>query len=131
MKNARCPLCGEGNLHEEASEFRSHFVDDAGIQRDVVVPNVLKLRCDSCDAGYIIDSESESRISAAQREALGLLSAKDLLQFRGRLGMSQETLAELLGLGRKTWCRWESTDHFQSEAFDRYIRLLLDNTVDG
>lgn len=125
MKETRCSLCGKGKLREDVSEFRSYFVDDAGVRRDVVVPNVLKLRCDTCGE-YLIDPDSESRISAAQREALGLLGAVDLQQFRRKLNLSQEAMAELLGLGKKTWCRWESTDHFQSKAFDRYLRLLIE-----
>ena len=34
-------------------------------------------------------------------------------------------MADLLGAGSKSYCRWESPDHFQSEAFDRFIRLLM------
>ena len=95
MNETRCPLCGKGKLREDTSEFRSHFIDDAGARRDVIVPNVLKLRCDTCGE-YIIDPDSESRISVAQREALGLLGAADLQQLRRRLNMSQED-------GRAPW----------------------------
>ena len=125
MNETRCPLCGKGKLREDTSEFRSHFIDNAGARRDVIVPNVLKLRCDTCGE-YIIDPDSESRISVAQREALGLLGAAKLQQLRRRLNMSQEAMAELLGWGKKTWCRWESANHFQSEAFDRYLRRLIE-----
>jgi hypothetical protein len=34
-------------------------------------------------------------------------------------------MARLLGIGDKTYCRWESGSYIQSEAFDRYLRLLL------
>jgi putative zinc finger/helix-turn-helix YgiT family protein len=124
MNNDRCPVCGKGQLHEEVGEFRTDFIADNGERRDVIVPHVKKLVCDQCKE-YILDPESESRISAAQRRALGLLGAEDLARFRNRLIKSQEGMAELLGLGKKTWCRWESNDYFQSEAFDRYLRLLM------
>jgi len=125
MNDTRCPICGNGTLKQEISEFRSDFVDDQGRKHDVIVPDVIKFRCDSCGE-YILDPESESRISAAQRAEMGLLSASDLQNFRNRLGKSQESMSDLLGLGKKTWCRWESNDHFQSEAFDRYLRLLIE-----
>jgi putative zinc finger/helix-turn-helix YgiT family protein len=125
MKDTRCLICGNGKLREEISEFRSHFVDDQGRRRDVIVPNVKKFRCDACDE-YILDPASESRISVMQRAAMGLLGASDLHNFRNRLHKTQEEMASLLGLGKKTWCRWESNDHFQSEAFDRFLRLLVE-----
>ena len=125
MKDSRCPICGNGRLREEVSEFRSDFVSDQGQRRDVVVPNVTKYLCDACGE-YILDPTSESRISEAQRAAMGLLSAKDLQTFRSKLHKTQEEMADLLGLGKKTWCRWESNDHFQSEGFDRYLRLLAE-----
>lgn len=123
MRDNKCQVCGKGKLHEELSEFRTEFTSDDGERRDVFVPQITKLVCDQCGE-YILDIESESRISAAQRRALGLLSAEDLVGLRSSLGKSQEGMAELLGLGKKTWCRWESNDYFQSEAFDRYLRLL-------
>ena len=54
MKDTLCPLCGKSKLREEVSEFRSHFVDDQGVRHDVVVPDALKFRCDSCGE-YILD----------------------------------------------------------------------------
>ena len=119
-----CPICGKGHLHVEVGEFRSDFVADDGKRRDVIVPRINKLVCDQCGE-YILDPQSEERISAAQRKALGLLGADELTNLRKSLGKSQESIAELLGLGKKTWCRWESNDYFQSEAFDRYLRLLI------
>jgi putative zinc finger/helix-turn-helix YgiT family protein len=125
MNDTRCPICSKGLLKKEISEFRSDFEDDQGRRHDVVVPDVVKFRCDSCGE-YILDSAAESRISAVQRAEMGLLSATDLQRFRNKLGKSQEAIASLLGLGKKTWCRWESNDHFQSEAFDRFLRLLIE-----
>lgn len=124
IKVDTCPLCGKGHLHEQVGEFRSDFVTDDGKRRDVIVPQITKLVCDQCGE-YILDPQSEERIAAAQRKALGLLGADDLANFRKSLGKSQEGISELLGLGKKTWCRWESNDYFQSEAFDRYLRLLV------
>lgn len=120
----RCLLCGQGHLRAVIEDFRTDFEAEDGSRRQVLVPHVKKNVCDHC-GDYILDPESESRISAAQRHALGLLGAQELQAFRLRLNMSQEAIASLLGLGKKTWCRWESNDYFQSEAFDRYLRLLI------
>jgi len=124
MNNRRCPICGKGTLKTEVSEFRSTFTDADGKKKDVVVQDVTKHCCDVCGE-YILDPLSESRISEAQRRAMGLLGAEELIAFRNGLGKSQEGMSDLLGLGKKTWCRWESNDYFQSEASDRFLRLLM------
>jgi hypothetical protein len=35
-------------------------------------------------------------------------------------------MSRLLGVGEKTYCRWESGSFIQSVAFDNYLRLLRD-----
>jgi putative zinc finger/helix-turn-helix YgiT family protein len=125
MNENACPVCATGKLTREVSDFKSRFVDDNGQEHDVLVPGVTKYVCDRCGE-YILDSHSESRISEAQRRAMGLLTASELQNFRTGALKTQEEIAALLGLGKKTWCRWESDDYFQSEAFDRYLRLLIE-----
>ena len=56
---------------------------------------------------------------------MGRLTAGELERFRKGLELSQEEMADLIGAGRKTYCRWESADHFQSGLSDRFIRLLM------
>lgn len=124
MINARCPICGKGHLHEEIGDFNAEFQHDSGERRVVTVHGVKKFRCDACGE-TILDQESENRISDAQRAAMGRLTGGELERFRKNLELSQEEMADLLGAGQKTYCRWESADHFQSEAFDRFIRLLM------
>lgn len=124
MSNTHCPVCGKHELREEITDFRAEFKDDSGGLREVVVKGVRKNICEACGE-YFFDEPSEEKISVAQRAAMGLLSADKLQAFRKSLGKSQEQMSELLGLGKRTWCRWESNDHFQSESFDRYLRLLM------
>ena len=124
MTKAKCPLCGGGNLQEETGDFTAQFEDEKGQAREVVVHEVTRSVCESCGE-YVLDEVAEDRISAAQREAMGLLGASRLESFRKSLGKTQEEMSDLLGLGKRTWCRWESNDHFQSVSFDRYLRLLM------
>ena len=42
-----------------------------------------------------------------------------------RLGLKQAEISRLLGIGEKTYCRWETGAYVQSLAFDRYLRLLI------
>jgi putative zinc finger/helix-turn-helix YgiT family protein len=126
IERTKCPICHKGTLRLEVSDFNASFEDSAGATQEVVVRDIPKKVCDVCGE-YILDEESEEKISSAQREAMGLLSADELIRFRRSLLKTQEEMAELLCLGKKTWCRWESNDHFQSESLDRYLRLLIEN----
>jgi putative zinc finger/helix-turn-helix YgiT family protein len=124
MTKGKCPLCGAAKLHQETGDFTAQFENDEGQTRDVIVHDVTRSVCDSCGE-YVLDEVAEDRISAAQRAAMGLLSASCLESFRKSLEKTQEEMSELLRLGKRTWCRWESNDHFQSASFDRYLRLLM------
>jgi putative zinc finger/helix-turn-helix YgiT family protein len=118
-----CPVCGKGVLHSIAGEFKTDFEDHRGARRELVVPDLRYEKCDACGE-EIFDQDASNRISDGQRAALGLLSVDDIRGIRHVLGRTQREMSELLGIGDKTYCRWESGTHFQSEAFDRYLRLL-------
>jgi len=118
-----CPVCGKGVLHLIAGEFKTHFEDHRGARREFVVPDLRYEKCDACGE-EIFDQDASERISDGQRAAMGLLSVDEIRGIRQLLGRTQREMSELLGIGEKTYCRWESGTHFQSEAFDRYLRLL-------
>lgn len=120
----KCPICGKGILNAITGDFRTHFEDDAGAQRELVVPAITYEKCDACGE-EILAQDASSKISEAQRAAMGLLSAHEIRGIRQSLGRTQHQMSDLLGIGEKTYCRWESGTHFQSEAFDRYLRLLI------
>lgn len=122
VKN-RCPVCGEGTLRTIAGEFRTHFEDALGTRTDLIVPEVTYEKCDRCGE-ELLDHAASTKISNAQRSAMGILSAEEILEIRRSLNRTQSQMSELLGIGEKTYCRWESGAYFQSEAFDRYLRLL-------
>jgi len=80
-------------------------------------------KCENCGE-EILDQNASTKISNAQRAAMGLLSADEIRRIRQLLNRTQSQMSNLLGIGEKTYCRWESGSYFQSEAFDRYLRLL-------
>lgn len=124
MTKENCPICGKGHLVPKTTEFTATVNDCMGRARDVRVPSVLAFECDHCGEQFL-DPSSENAIAAAQREAMGLLSAEEIKALRGRLHKTQAEISALLGIGQKTYTRWESGSHFQSESSDRYLRLLI------
>jgi putative zinc finger/helix-turn-helix YgiT family protein len=126
LSSKKCPICGKGMLHSVTGEFRTQFEDDNGNHKELVVPQVSYNKCDTCGE-EILDDVASAKISQAQRVAMGLLSSDEIRNIRQGLGKTQREMSNLLGIGEKTYCRWESGGYFQSEAFDRYLRLLRKN----
>jgi putative zinc finger/helix-turn-helix YgiT family protein len=125
MAEKLCPMCGKGRLLDQNGAFETNYLDRKGAKQTLVVPNVQRLRCESCNE-EIIDDAATRQIEAARRTAMGLLSASEIRDLRLRLGKSQAQMSKLLGIGEKTYCRWESGSFIQSVAFDNYLRVIRD-----
>jgi putative zinc finger/helix-turn-helix YgiT family protein len=123
VKSKSCPICGKTELIHREGEFATQFEASNGVAKELLVPGISWLHCAACGED-LLDDEASTAISAAQRRAMGLLTAEEIRSLRNRLDKTQSEMSTLLGIGEKTYCRWESGTHFQSEAFDRYLRLL-------
>jgi putative zinc finger/helix-turn-helix YgiT family protein len=127
-KNNVCLACGVDDLKQVTGEFKTQIEGPDGHPMTLAVPDLTWLHCNSCGEDLLDDKASEA-ITKAHRAALKLLTAEEIRSLRQRLGKTQAQMGELLGIGEKTYCRWESGTHFQSEAFDRYLRLLEEPEV--
>jgi putative zinc finger/helix-turn-helix YgiT family protein len=126
MANLICAECKKGVLVKKTGDYETAYIDHDGKSRALTVPNVTWLECKDCSE-VILDDQSMSTIEAGQRKARGLLTPQEIRALRERLDKTQKGMSELLGIGEKTYCRWESGSYIQSEAFDRYMRLLISN----
>jgi len=122
-KGEICPLCGEGELAEVKGDFTTEVDGPGGHPIRLIVPGLSWRHCDSCNED-LMNEEASAAITTSHRAALKLLTADEIRSIRQKLGKTQGQMSELLGIGEKTYCRWESGTHFQSEAFDRYLRAL-------
>lgn len=119
-----CPECKQGRLVKRYGEYETTYVDRNGQTQALVVPEITWLECNNCGE-VVLENKAMSLIEAARRKALGLLTLSEIRAFRLRLGKTQKSMSEFLGVGEKTYCRWESGSYVQSEASDRYLRLLI------
>jgi putative zinc finger/helix-turn-helix YgiT family protein len=124
MKTSSCPECKKKALVKKEGDFETIYTDRHGQTHKLIVPDLSWLECSKCGE-VILDTKSVSAMDIARRRALGLLVPEDIRGLRLRLGKTQTAMSELLGIGEKTYCRWESGAYVQSEASDRYLRLLL------
>lgn len=123
LNEGRCLVCGAEELEEVSGVFQTEIEGPQGRTVKLAVPKLRWKHCRSCGEDVLDDVASEA-ITRAHRSALKLLGADEIRSIREALGKTQAEMAELLGVGEKTFTRWESGSHFQTEAFDRYLRLL-------
>lgn len=123
-KKTICPECAGGPLVEKHGDYETVYLDREERSHRLVVPNLTWLECGSCGE-IVLDDAAMTTVEGARRQALGLLSPQEIRDLRTRLGRTQAGMSELLGIGEKTYCRWESGSYMQSEASDRYLRLLI------
>jgi putative zinc finger/helix-turn-helix YgiT family protein len=124
MTAGNCPICGCGTLHERKGTYETSFSDRNGDIHELRVPELSWQECDQCKEA-LLDDAATQRTEAVRRNALGLLTPSEIRELRQRLRKSQSQMSKLLGIGEKTYCRWESGAYVQSTAFDKYLRLLM------
>ena len=123
--NAKCPICGDGELKSMTGLYETQYSGRDGVARTLQVPDVNWLECANCGEA-ILDASALAKIENERLRAQGLLTPAQIRDLREKLEKSQAEMSSLLGIGKKTYCRWESGAYTQSFAFDRYLRLLIE-----
>lgn len=116
-----CPICGAVALSELHGEFRFEPPDNipGGV---MVFPNASWQECQSCGE-QILPPELDRAIDDESRRRQGLLTPREIREIRERTCLSQEDMARLLGIGDKTYARWEAGRSCQNKSSDYLIRL--------
>jgi putative zinc finger/helix-turn-helix YgiT family protein len=122
MERMTCPQCEHGGLELGPVELSGER------HGETYKVNVAGWRCGAC--GFeTVDSDQSAEftklVSDAYRTAHGLLTGREVLERRDRLGMSQEAFSAYLGTGVASVKRWE-TGKIQDRAMDELIRLKTD-----
>jgi putative zinc finger/helix-turn-helix YgiT family protein len=90
------------------------------------IPDLEIPTCRNCGA-QIFTVGDDDRIVAALRAQVGLLAPEEMLKHRTRLGLTQQELADQLGVAKETISRWETGGMIQSRAMDNLLRLFFES----
>jgi len=108
-------------MREVRGDF--HFDPPASIPGGtIVIPDALWYACDACHE-QVIPHDTEQAIEAERNRRLGLLTPDEIRDVRHRSGLSAVEMASLLGVGEKTYTRWESGRSIHNKSSDTLIRL--------
>jgi HTH-type transcriptional regulator / antitoxin MqsA len=83
------------------------------------------LKCSKCKTE--IDMNAEERLKQRRRLELsvdGYLTDEDIRRIRKKLGLTQKEMEVKLGVGSKTFARYENLSVRQSRAMDNLLRIL-------
>lgn len=95
-----------------------------------VIPVEVPARFDEELQDYVLDGSAVKEIDRVKARHMGLMSPDEMKGMRGRLGMTQKQMAELLQIGEKSWSRWENGRERPSRSMNLLIRSLNDGKVD-
>jgi len=120
MENLKCPSCStQMELKNLWKEKTLKGVDIEYTTEAYVCPEC------GLEAGTVDSAGKAQRaIADAYREKVGLLTSREIKSLRERLGMTQQQLAEAMGVGVASIKRWE-TGMIQTRSMDSALRRQL------
>jgi putative zinc finger/helix-turn-helix YgiT family protein len=119
MAGQDCPFCAKGRFELCQVDYKATTSDEP----EEIVKGVWVERCSICGE-MVFPSESSRYIDAVLAEKSEQLTPAELEQIRKRLGVDQTEMSEILGLGGRTYHRWEKGTQYPSRSMCYYIRLL-------
>ncbi len=119
MEGEKCPFYAKGQLTLCQVDHRVILPDDP----EIVVTGVWVEKCDAC-AETLFPSESSRYIEQVVAKETEQLTPAQLEGIRKRLGVDQTEMSEILGLGGRTYHRWEKGTQYPSRSMCCYIRIL-------
>ncbi len=120
-----CPVCGCKSLEKMQGAF-SFSPPESISGESIVIQDSEWFRCSECEE-VLIPPRLREQLDEARYSALGLLSPKKIQEIRVKAGLTQKEISEILGVGEKTYTRWESGRSIQNKSSDMLIRLFDKN----
>lgn len=127
----KCPICANGKL---ARKIISETFDYKG--RSLVVSDYVIFECSTCREELVASEtikKTEKTIRDFQKMTDGLLTSDQIKKGRTALGFTQEAFSELLGVGLKSFARYENGKVTQNKSMDNLLRIIFEypQTIDA
>ncbi len=119
----RCFVCRAKEVFPQATDYTTTRKHDGRVYT-IHIPDLVIPTCRNCGAQTFAVGDDEP-ILAALRAQAGLLTPEQIQKGREELGMTQQELADQLGVDEETVARWERGGMIQSRAMDNYLRVYF------
>lgn len=118
----KCLNCGGETRELKRGTYR--FEPPSNIPGGVmIVADATWEECENCGQ-QLLSPELNRKLEDISLQRQGLLSPSRIKGIREKLGLTQAVMAERLGVGEKTYTRWESGRSIQNKSSDNLIRLM-------
>jgi HTH-type transcriptional regulator/antitoxin MqsA len=117
-----CPVCEVGKLQTIIKDLEFEYKGERTVCRDR-----RAFVCSVCAEEFLAAKDEraiERRLTDARRKVDGLLTSVEIRAIRRRFGFTQVQFAEVLGVGKKNFARYESGQASQGRATDNLLRIL-------
>jgi len=125
-----CAMCGSNDIiRQENQEDTTKF--KVGNKRITIHLSGLSWsKCQNCGEEYLNPKDGNLRDQkllealAQDRKKRGLLTGEEIREIRESFGFTQVEFEKLLGLGAKSFVRWENYKTDQSKSADLLLRAI-------
>jgi putative zinc finger/helix-turn-helix YgiT family protein len=117
-----CRECGEGKFELVQITHLEKIPND----NPVTVADIWVDRCNHCGE-ILFPGETAQFIEMVVADSTEQLTGQELEQIREMFGVHrQDDMSEILGLGEKTFHKWESGSQVPTRSMSYYIRVLAE-----
>jgi putative zinc finger/helix-turn-helix YgiT family protein len=117
--NNVCPSCGEATLQT----VKRDYIAPIGEGQKLRIPSIEMEVCDKCGE-EILSLEAAREVDSAIAEHTDRLNPDELTAIRENFGVDKTEMSDVLGLGGKTYLRWEQGSQYPSRSMGYYLRVL-------
>ena len=121
----RCIKCREKEVFPLASDYAATMQHD-GRPYEIRISDLSIPTCRKCGE-RVFTSELDDEIVAALRAQIGLLTPQEIQERRNEHELTEQELAEQLGVANETIAQWETGALIQSRAMDNLLRLYFES----
>lgn len=82
------------------------------------------------DGEIYFDDEALAEFDRVKARHMGILLPECIKELRVELGVTQDRMAELLRIGKKSFCRWELGRERPSQSINLLLAALYDGRID-
>ncbi len=132
IEERKCHVCGQRSRRRVRQPYEYEISHEGRPPVTIRIPDLEVIVCTNPDChpehphDTIIEDEAATwRITIETYRQLGLLTPDEIRAGRERLGMTQQELQELLGLGGNSLSRWENGRIYQGRSVDTLLRLVF------
>ncbi len=119
----KCRNCKKSSVYPAVVSYPVEIEYDGRVYH-VVVDGLKTPQCKDCRTAFP-DAEANRLITLEFLRQAKLLTPQQIRQQREALGLTQKTLASLLGFAEATVSRWETGAQIQQRSLDNLLRIFF------